>query len=393
MPDSTKEPLTTVIMPVLNQERFLQDAINSLCTQDYTNLEIIIVDDGSTDSTPEIIDRFAQQTRPDLAIRIIRHSTTKGVSAAKNAGLRMAKGTYIAIAAGDDVQKPNRISLPVSILQANPACDIVFLDCEMIDAEGFSLKRSKGYPEDMTGENAILFQLRRNHLFSGLFLARAEACPKFNESLHSGVDYQWAWQVLLAESIIQIRRESVMKYRIHEKNLSTNAARSGESVRQIMQNLDLGKVEAMVRQKFSADIIEVSLAWASLAAEKPEQALGFIEKVPKDSKVWRLEGLFASGVAWFKLKKYAKSEKYFSSLVQNDVMDAAAYNNLAVVLSMQGEKGDNIAKLLSRAMRLRPEYRDASDNLEKVSNGESSNLRFTARPLRKSSVHDKYYQL
>jgi glycosyltransferase involved in cell wall biosynthesis len=385
--------LVSVIMPVFNGEDFLRDALESVINQDYKNIEIIIVNDGSTDSSQKIIEIFALEVKNQFIIRTLKHSSRKGVSAAKNTGIKVANGSYLAIVASDDLQKKNRISLPLTILQNNPAIGIVFLDCEMIDERGLLLNRSKGYPESMNGNNAMLFQLRRNHLFSGHFLARMEVCPEFNESIESGVDYEWAWQVLINNTQIHILAESIAYYRIHKNNLSANAKKSGESVKQIMQSLDFNKIESLLKGKFPAEEIDIPLAWASLAAVRPKQALNYLQRISRVSKKMKKEHLFALGVTWFQLKNYECAEKAFRSLVGLKNSDAAALNNLAVMLSTQGKKKRMIHNLLSRSIQLHPEYRDAADNLRKIANNHLQDLRITERPLRDTVIHDEHYQL
>ena len=81
----------SIIIPVYNTKNYVQRAIDSVVNQTYTNLEIIIIDDGSTDGSAEIIDRYAQR---DARIKVI-HQNNYGVSVARNCGLRISTGDYI----------------------------------------------------------------------------------------------------------------------------------------------------------------------------------------------------------------------------------------------------------------------------------------------------------
>jgi glycosyltransferase involved in cell wall biosynthesis len=388
-----EDSLVSVIIPVFNEEDFVKDALESVINQDYKNIEIIIVNDGSTDSSQSIIEEFALEVKDRFIIKTLRHSIQKGVSAAKNTGMKVADGSYLAIVASDDLQKKNRLCLPLRILKNNPAIGIVFLDCEMIDERGLLLNRSKGYPAGMNSNNAMLFQLRRNHLFSGHFLARIEVCPEFNESIESGVDYEWAWQILTNNTQIYILPESIAYYRIHKNNLSANAKKSAKSVRRIMQSLDFNKIESFLKGKFPAEQINIPLAWASLAADRPEQALSYLQRISRVSKGMNKEYLFAWGVTWFKLESYECAEKAFRSLVGLKSRDATALNNLAVILSVQGKGKKMIKNLLSQSIQLHPAYRDAADNLRKIANDNYQDLRITERPLRETVIHDEHYQL
>ena len=90
--------LISVIVPVYNVEKFLVKCVDSILAQTYTNLEIIIVDDGSPDNCPAICDELAKK---DSRIKVI-HKENGGASSARNAGLDIAKGEYIGFVDGDD---------------------------------------------------------------------------------------------------------------------------------------------------------------------------------------------------------------------------------------------------------------------------------------------------
>lgn len=88
----------SVIIPVYNTEKYLKRCLDSIINQTFKNLEIIIVDDGSTDSSPQICDNYAES---DDRIRVI-HKTNGGLSSARNAGIDIATGIYISFIDSDD---------------------------------------------------------------------------------------------------------------------------------------------------------------------------------------------------------------------------------------------------------------------------------------------------
>lgn len=97
--------LISVIIPVYNVEKYLRECLDSVCAQTYRNLEIICVDDGSTDASGEICDEYA---RSDARVRVI-HQKNGAASAARNAGLDAAKGSYISFVDSDDIIHPRFI--------------------------------------------------------------------------------------------------------------------------------------------------------------------------------------------------------------------------------------------------------------------------------------------
>ena len=91
-------PKVSVIVPVYNAEKYLQECVDSILRQTLADLELILVDDGSTDTSPALCDRYAEQ---DLRVRVI-HQANAGSSAARNRGIEVATGEWIAFVDSDD---------------------------------------------------------------------------------------------------------------------------------------------------------------------------------------------------------------------------------------------------------------------------------------------------
>lgn len=108
-----KHPLVSVILPTFNRAWTLADAVDSVLSQDYPFIELIVIDDGSTDDTPQLLDRFKKK------ITLIRQEN-KGVSAARNAGIKKSRGTLIALLDSDDIWDRKKISCQVDFFDENP---------------------------------------------------------------------------------------------------------------------------------------------------------------------------------------------------------------------------------------------------------------------------------
>lgn len=111
------QPLISVIIPVYKTENYLERCVNSLTTQSYSNLEIILVDDGSPDGAPELCDKLSLR---DDRIHVI-HKQNGGVSSARNAGIKFAKGEYIGFVDSDDFADENFYSDLYELIIANEA--------------------------------------------------------------------------------------------------------------------------------------------------------------------------------------------------------------------------------------------------------------------------------
>jgi glycosyltransferase involved in cell wall biosynthesis len=131
-------PKVSVIMPVLNGERYIDEAIESIIAQTYQNCELVLVDDGSTDSTYERVKRFL----PKLAIRYVRHESPRGIAASMNDGVRNATGDMISFLDHDDTWLPEFLEAQVSYLEQHPDVGMVHSDFRTIDPDGNVLEES-----------------------------------------------------------------------------------------------------------------------------------------------------------------------------------------------------------------------------------------------------------
>ncbi len=114
------EPMISIIVPVYNVERYLPECLDSICGQSYRNLQIILVDDGSTDNSGTICDQYAEK---DPRIRVI-HKPNGGAASAKNAGLDAIRGNYVAFIDSDDYVEPQWLERTMAVIQSMDA-DVV----------------------------------------------------------------------------------------------------------------------------------------------------------------------------------------------------------------------------------------------------------------------------
>ncbi len=112
-----KDPLVSVIMPVYNGGAYIAEAIDSIRKQTYVNWELIVTDDGSTDSTPVII---KQKIAVEPRIRLITHTARTGQSKARNDAIGASRGTYIALLDSDDLALPERLETQVRYMESHP---------------------------------------------------------------------------------------------------------------------------------------------------------------------------------------------------------------------------------------------------------------------------------
>jgi glycosyltransferase involved in cell wall biosynthesis len=136
-------PLVSVVMPVYNGERFLREAVDSVLGQTYRELELVVVDDGSTDRTAEIL---ASYGRADSRVVVQRQTQNQGVVAARNRAAELAQGKFIAMLDADDISVATRSERQVRHLQSHPEIGVLGGAVQTVDAEG-RLGRVKRFPE------------------------------------------------------------------------------------------------------------------------------------------------------------------------------------------------------------------------------------------------------
>jgi glycosyltransferase involved in cell wall biosynthesis len=146
-----KRPSITVLLPVYNAEPYLAQALQSVLAQTYGDFEVIVVDDGSTDGSREIITRYA---REESRIRVIAREN-RGLVQSLNEGLSQATGEYVARMDADDVCLPERFSKQVTFLRTNPDHVVVGSSFIYIDEHGAETRRHACFVNDVTIRHAL----------------------------------------------------------------------------------------------------------------------------------------------------------------------------------------------------------------------------------------------
>jgi glycosyltransferase involved in cell wall biosynthesis len=201
----SEKHLVSVIVPVYNGERFLAEALNSILAQNYDLIEVIVVDDGSTDGTSEV----AAQYGPD--IRYV-YQQNQGPPAARNTGLRMARGNLICFLDADDIWTDTKLELQLALLEQNPTAEII-------------LGRFKCWPLPMEYSQDPAAHGARPVLSLGCALMRQSVFDKigcFDESLRCAEDWDWFLRAREAGVSFLLHEDVVLLYRRHDHNVTNN---------------------------------------------------------------------------------------------------------------------------------------------------------------------------
>jgi glycosyltransferase involved in cell wall biosynthesis len=132
----TAAPLVSVLMPVLDAEPFLEEAIESILGQSFGDFELLALDDGSTDASPRMLEAFAAR---DARVRVL-HGEHGGLARRLNQGIEQARGELVARMDADDVAHPERFARQVEYLRAHPECVAVGTDTLEVDSERWPIR-------------------------------------------------------------------------------------------------------------------------------------------------------------------------------------------------------------------------------------------------------------
>lgn len=220
--------LISVITPMYNSEKYIGKTIQSVLNQTYKNLELIIIDDKSTDDSISIVKQFN-----DPRIKLIQLSENAGVAAARNRGIDEALGKYIAFVDADDVWESNKLELQMNCLKDSEA-DFCYTGYRIIDATGNIVKNRVSIPS-MTNYSKLL---STNVIACSTVLLKKEKLSslRFRKIKHE--DYV-LWLELAKSNLKMLGIDQpLMNYRKHTSSISSNKLKSATWVWNIYRNVE-----------------------------------------------------------------------------------------------------------------------------------------------------------
>ncbi|MDR0307492.1 MAG: glycosyltransferase [Chitinispirillales bacterium] len=199
----------SIILPTYNGTQYIADSINSCLNQTYKNIELIIVDDGSTNNVCEIVETFVKQ---DSRVRLLKHDKNQKLPAALNTGFSEAKGEYFTWTSDDNQYKENAIERMVSCITSHKDADIVYADYDMVNEDGNVFYCEKGLPERLLVGNTIgacfLYKNTVHHRLNGF---------NTNRFLLEDLDF---WIRAYEHFNFKKMNENLYIYRWHNKSLT-----------------------------------------------------------------------------------------------------------------------------------------------------------------------------
>lgn len=256
----------SAVIPAYNSAKFIEDAVRSVQAQTVPVDEIIIIDDGSTDNTAEIV--------AGLPGNIIFHKqTNQGPSAARNKGIELASGDWIALIDADDQWTPNKTSSQLRALKENPSLHFIFGDESEVDPDGNvltqsslgkhnlldSLKNISGHPIP----NALAALVNKNFVPTSSAFFRRDTAMKaglFNTEIRFGEDLE-LWAKFAANYPIACVTDALILRRKHSESATTATERMLSELPKVMKSIRLNTMQKLLTQKVDPDKMVSDSYW------------------------------------------------------------------------------------------------------------------------------------
>lgn len=240
-----RAPRLSALMAVRNAEAHLNEAIESILLQSFEDFELVIIDDGSTDGTPEILRRYSQL---DQRVRTERIDSVGSLPAALNFGLGLCRGELIARMDGDDVALPERFERQVIEMERDPSLGL--LGCSSIDIDEGGETIGRTYHPVSHEAIKLLLPFRSCFIHPSVVIRRQaiEAVGGYDETFWTGQDYE-LWSRLIKVCRVANLDAPLLKRRVHPRSITASAER----------NRVHDTLLAPVRQRMASDLLGISL--------------------------------------------------------------------------------------------------------------------------------------
>ncbi len=266
-------PTVSVIMPAYNSEAFIGESVRSVLGQTFADLELIVIDDGSTDGTAAKLAEFR-----DSRLKVIHHESNRGVSAAGNTGIRAAAGTFIGCIGSDDIWLPTKLDEQIALLEREPDVGVVYSWLGLMDSKG---RVSPNVEAPDLDENPIAALATGRCLVITTGLMRMKNFAKhgsLDATLRAGEDWDVFMRLALGGLTFKGIRKPLVYARVRSDSLSRDPA-NAHMVRVAFEKLEslLPQYPAVLTPKVLGGAAFRSAQW-SISMEHPQNALRFLVK-------------------------------------------------------------------------------------------------------------------
>lgn len=365
--------MVSVIIVVYNGEKYIDEAIQSVLNQTCKDIELIVVDDGSTDNTREVVQKYNNI--------IYIYQKNKGEGAARNLGIENSKGDYLAFLDADDLYEIDKIEKQSKILNENNNIDIVYNDLKVVDEKLNYLNTLKSEGIYDKREDLLANVIYRQVIQGPICMMMRRKCIKgikWSEELVYTVDYEYVLKLAFKYNFKYLE-EPLYIYRRHGNNLSNKHNATVEEEIKIIKNLGIECInDAVSKSSLSQQEKMILLGKIYIKIREYKFAREILEEVmiEKEDNVI----CFYLALCYQRLNNIDKSIEYYQKAVKLNSEMAEAYNNLGCCVYSDSKERAKI--YFEKALSIRNNYIDAYNNI-KVLKDSHENIKITERELRK----------
>ena len=359
--------MVSIIMAVYNGETYIEEAIKSILNQTYKNIELIIIDDGSTDGTKKIALKYPV---------IYHYQKNKGPSSARNKGIELAKGKYVAFIDSDDIYLKNKIERQVEFLEKS-SFDIVFNDVIMIDDKGEDIGVLKSELYDENFKANILFRQIIPCPPSIMLRRRCFDNIQYPEDYINAEDYKLIIELSNFYKFGYIR-ECLYLYRRHKYNLTNNHKKQVDNEIKIVKDMGVNTIKNRVNESNYTKLKKkILLGQILYKIQLYKEAINELYGI-KDE-----EAMFYLGNSYFKLGDIKIAKNIYEKIIFENEKMIEVYNNLGVISKLNSNLKE-AKEYFRKALEFVDGYGDPKYNLENI---EGKDFRFTNRKLRNTIIN------
>lgn len=255
IPKIASTPRFSVVVPAFNSARTIASAIFSALAQTQTDLEVIVVDDGSTDATREIVERIT-----DPRVSLVSQPNS-GPSAARNAGIALARGQFVSFLDSDDLWLPEYLELAAEALETTPDAGFVYTDAYAFDSTSGRVRRRTAMgrmhppiPPPADRDAFLLELLKRNFVYNSTTIHRSvlETVGGFDESRTTAEDYElWLRIVMRGHCAAWIPGQHAL-YRLHSGQTMRGLTKMNEGILKVYQDLNMDEMPTSAHRELLA---------------------------------------------------------------------------------------------------------------------------------------------
>lgn len=367
--------MVSIIIPVFNGEAFISKSIESIINQSYKDIEIIVIDDGSIDNTAEIVKGFNRVK--------YYFQNNMGPAAARNNGIRLSQGNFIAFQDADDVSLPNRIERQREFFREYPDIDIVYNSVNIIDDQDkiLSTLRSEGIYNNTYDFLAMtLFRQVIPCPPSIMVRRKCFETVKYPEQFVNAEDYLFTIE-LAKKFKFKYLDEILYLYRRHQGNLTNKHNKQLENEIAITENFGIDNIHDAIN-KTTFDILTKALLTAKILIKVKcyTEAISLLESnvlLHNNEYMW-----FYLGVCYYNIENYQKAKDCFEKSIYINKKLAEAHNNLGCCFACDNNFEQAIY-FFNNATKIKNGYHDPIQNIEMIASG-CSNYKLTLRELRQT---------